>query len=224
MTSTPALRDIWPAELVSLTLTVHLEAAELDFRGIRVELDGVPGFEVREHRISGTIRPRSTDPEFHGHFWARKESAKGGISVDFEVVPGTVKSLDAPAPDVFDFADRLNSHLTPSEPTIRGVLAARFKHSLRSHKPAVTLPIVVPGLLQSEPGTSIVGLEFGFSSKAQPLRRVYIGLYEEQERIAIQLTLALEVSTLRGLPAAMCSAAVQHIGAFVSPIASGGEQ
>lgn len=221
MTGYRHLEDIWPAALESLDLSVHLLTDELDFEGLSKTVAKTEGFTVSPTRITGTVRPRDEDGDFHGHFLASKRNEHKGFTLRLEIVPGTAKKLGPPAPDVYEFSALLNKYLKPTAGGIRGVLWARFRYPTDKYSPTVTLPIVVPGVLQDlDKSPVITGLDFSFTDKSQPLRRAYVGRHEEEGAIFIQLTLSHEIKTLRNLPTVLCEEAATLIRPFIRPLAA----
>jgi hypothetical protein len=221
MTGARHLKDIWPAELQSLDLSVHLLTGELDFEGLSAAVEKTKGFTVSPTRINGTVRPRDEDGDFHGHFWASKRNEQKGFTLRLEIVPGTAKKLGPPAPDVYEFSALLNEYLKPTVAGVRGVLWARFRYPTDKYSPTVTLPIVVPGVLQDlDKPPVIAGLEFSFTDKSQPLRRAYVSRHEEEGAIFIQLTLSHEIKTLKNLPTVLCEEAAALIRPFIRPLAA----
>ena len=136
------------------------------------------------------------------------------LVMDFSVWPEEAQSVVPPNSLLIqEFPLVLESLLQPKYDAQVMIVTGVFLLRTQDWRPAVTLPVQLPGVLDSPSGTpEITGFEFMFREPASELRRAEISLDSEGHELTIKMMVLISPSPADNLIQRACYLLTKHLG------------
>jgi len=208
-------------ELRDLSLTVRVDAKELDFEPLRMALSKKYQSQTREDGWGVRIIAREDEEvrPMHSHIALDRNEDTKAFTLEYDVVRG-----DHPAIRKYTtataFTKALRTSLKNPERPRPGLLSANFALSSEKWEPTFPVPFPHPGAMTAIPGLpQVIGLDLAFSEQGptQPLIRVFVTTYPELQQIIVRVLLRCETDLCGPIAPGLIEAAQTTLPAFVIP-------
>jgi hypothetical protein len=187
----------WPEGLRETNFLFTLDVKQVRFADLSAKFTGLRAIQVREGRLSGTLRGPTSEAKVHGHFRVRTREDK--VRFDLSIAYGQV-NIGANSLQVDEFVSMLAESLDTEASQITVTAISSLLFSTDEWRSNVALPVTIPGMLDSATGSpEIAGFEFAFREDSSPLRRASVALFSDTEEYYVQLAHVLELESLQSL-------------------------
>lgn len=194
------LSAIWPEGLKILTFRMGFAQAELDIAALELEL--ADRELVYRRREADLLFPLRGVGECKG-FWGRAEftpapeplSNVADIALEISIQPEQTQ------PVVPEDSLLLNEFPLMLERVVKGasseqpvLVSGRFSFDSPAWRPAITLPVQLPGVLDNASGApEITGYEFTFRDPASELKRAEISIDPYGSKFSVEIFLTMDL-------------------------------
>lgn len=220
------LSAIWPEGLSDLTIRMAFAQSELDLSDVVAALADLGA--VYRQREAGLLFPLHGVAE-SGGFWGRVEISPAPefmatvadtameFSIRGEEEPPIAPAEALPLHEFPSLLERIAKNGLENE---IAVVAGRFTFTSATWKPAITLPVQLPGVLDDASGApEITGFEFTFRDLGSELKRAEISMDPYRDRFSVKIFVAMNPLPADTMIHRACHLLGQHLSLMAVRVA-----